>query len=251
MSKLEYSAELVSIVKQALDEAGLRYTVEDDCVFRFAGTIRSIINKLNYTIIVDEDSIEIFTSLPLSAEPNDKEMMARVSEFICRVNYRIACGVAFQLDYRDGEISARNYIVCGECRPSTKVITNQIGIMSTAFKKYAIGFFEIIAGGSAEKAFIKCENSFRDIIKNLLADVADDDEIDECLDDNDDIDDSDDDDIYADFDIDDLLDTIDDFGNDGNNDDASDDNNDDTSDDSNDSASDKPVFRTDLFGDNQ
>jgi hypothetical protein len=224
MSKLEYSEELVGIVKQALEEAKIRYTVEDDCVFRFSGAIKSVIRKLNYTIIVDEDSIGIFASCPISADPSDKDMMARVSEFICRANYSISCGVAFQLDYRDGEISARDYIECGECGerlPNTQVIINQIGITATSFKKYANGFFTVIAGGSAEKAFIKCENSFRDILKKLLADVADDDEIDECLEDIDD----------DDFDDDDSNDSN--IGNDS----ASD--------------NDRPVFRTDLFGDNQ
>ena len=250
MSKLEYSEELVGIVKQAFEEMKIRYTVEDDCVFRFSGAIKSVIRKLNYTIIVDEDSVGIFASCPISADPSDKDMMARVSEFICRANYSISCGVAFQLDYRDGEISARDYIECGErgecgeCLPNTQVIINQIGITATSFKKYANGFFTVIAGGSAEKAFIKCENSFRDILKKLLEDVADEDEIDEFLEDIDDFDNDDDnvdssDSDDGNTDIDKYLEDIDDDSNDSN--------------DSNDSASDnnKPVFRTDLFGDNQ
>lgn len=186
MRKYEYSDDLVNAVKKFLEEDDWNYTFDEDMgVFDFGLRIKSKIQKIRYLIDTQEDAIILYGMCPISADCEDSEMMSRMAEFFCRVNYGLKNG-CFEFDFKDGEIRFKSYIDCDEYIPSTKVIGNSIYCISRLFKRYASGITDIIfAGRSAEEAVEECEKEseaeLRSIVRELLGESDDGASVDEML----------------------------------------------------------------------
>nr|WP_317343636.1 hypothetical protein [Blautia caecimuris] len=114
MRKYEYSDDLVNAVKKFLEEDDWNYTFDEDMgVFDFGLRIKSKIQKIRYLIDTQEDAIILYGMCPISADCEDSEMMSRMAEFFCRVNYGLKNG-CFEFDFKDGEIRFKSYIDCDE-----------------------------------------------------------------------------------------------------------------------------------------
>ena len=114
MRKYEYSDDLVNAVKKFLEEDDWKYTFDEDMgVFDFGLRIKSKIQKIRYLIDTQEDAIILYGMCPISADCEDSEMMSRMAEFFCRVNYGLKNG-CFEFDFKDGEIRFKSYIDCDE-----------------------------------------------------------------------------------------------------------------------------------------
>lgn len=117
------------------------------------------LKKLNYTIIVHENSYSLYTTAPIGADPEDQDMMLRMAEFICRANYGLRNG-NFELDMRDGEVRYKCYVYCEGITPTTEIVRTSVYVPAGMFERYAPGILNIIFGGaSAKDAVEKCENT--------------------------------------------------------------------------------------------
>lgn len=160
MSKYEYSNEIVDVVKKFLADDDWNYFFDEETgLFHFGLRIRSKIQKLNYVIDVHEDEIVTYGISPVAVDSDDPEMMRRMAEFICRVNYGLKNG-CFELDFEDGEIRFRSFIDCKGLLPSMEVVKNSVGCAAIMFELYASGMVDIIFGGaSARDAIARCEEA--------------------------------------------------------------------------------------------
>lgn len=101
MRKFECSDELATVVKQFLKEDGWHYTFDEMTgIFQFNLRIRGKIQKINYVIDVHENKIITYGFSLFAVEPKDIEIMGRMAEFICRVNYSMENG-CFEMDFTD------------------------------------------------------------------------------------------------------------------------------------------------------
>lgn len=158
MRRFEYSDELVTVVKQFLEEDGWRYTFDETTgIFQFNLRIRGKLQKINYVIDVHENKIITYGFSLIAVDPKDAEAMTRMAEFICRVNYSMENG-CFEMDFTDGEVRFRTFIDCTGQVPSSEIIRNSLYCTAGMFGRYAEGFVDLVFGGaSAAKAFEKCE----------------------------------------------------------------------------------------------
>ena len=160
MEKITYSNEIAAIVKQILDEDDWHYSFDENLgIFDFGVRTGSRIQKIKYLVDVKKDGVVFYGFCPISADPDDAEMMARMAEFFCRVNHSLLNG-SFEFDFRDGEIRYKSYVDCDGVLPSTEVIRNNIYCIFGMYKRYAPGITDIIfADCSAKDAVAKCEKS--------------------------------------------------------------------------------------------
>lgn len=132
--------------------------------------------NVKYSVHVREEDYSVYVTSPLSADADDKDMIARMSEFICRANFGLIRG-NFELDVRDGEIKFKFYVPCDDIVPSNKIIGESFYIPMQMFKKYGDGIVSIIFTDiTAEEAVMKCENSGDSRIHRLFQQLIEEDE---------------------------------------------------------------------------
>ena len=185
MSRDGYSDEIVNVVKQFLEEDDWHYSFDEETgIFRFGLKIRSKIQKISYVIDVLDNEFVTYGICPLGADYEDSEMMAQMSEFICRANYGLKNG-CFELDFRDGEIRFRSYVDCENLLPSTAVVKNSVHCTAAMIKRYAPGIVDIIFGGvNAKDAITKYEKevpSTEDELRSALEEAFDGDVSEEAI----------------------------------------------------------------------
>ena len=167
MKKFTYSNEIVAVVKQFLDADDWHYSFDENRgIFDFGLRIRSKIQKIKYIVF--------YGICPIGADRDDTEMMAQMSEFLCRANYGLKNG-SFEFDFRDGEIRYKSFVDCDGVLPSTEVVKNSIYCIDVMYKRYAPGILDIIfAGCSAKDAIAKCEKSSEEELRRLFSELGED-----------------------------------------------------------------------------
>lgn len=106
---------------------------------------------------------------PIVPDYQDEEMMAKMAEFTCRVNFGLLNG-CFELDYRDGELRYKSFIDCEGGVPSAQCINNSIHCMASLYKRYVDGIIEILfRDGSVKEAVEACEQAHEENLQNILA----------------------------------------------------------------------------------
>lgn len=161
MDKHGYSDELANIVKNFLIEDDWNFSFDESIgLFNFELKVQRKIQRINYLVDIHKDEIVVYGLCPIGADRNDADMMARMAEFLCRVNYDIPNG-CFEFDFRDGEIRFRSYIDCENTVPSKEVIRNSIFSTAIMYGYYASGIADIIFSDcTAKEAIAKCEKFF-------------------------------------------------------------------------------------------
>ena len=103
-----------------------------------------------------DDRLLIRAIVPLEA---DEDSRSEVAEYLLRANYGMKCG-GFDFDFRDGEISFRFTIYCGEevDAPTHEQIDYAVNTCIFMTQRYGDGLARVVYGiESAEDAIAKIE----------------------------------------------------------------------------------------------
>lgn len=158
MREHKYSVKICNLIKEFLSTDDWHYSFDDRSgTFQFGLNLTSKIKNIKYLVDVDEDSYIVYAYCPIGADIDDVDMMHRMSDFICRVNYGLKNG-NFELDMRDGEIRYKCYIDCENAIPSVEMIRPSIYCPAVMFERYGTGIVEVIFNNStAQDAIVKSE----------------------------------------------------------------------------------------------
>ncbi|MBQ6621210.1 MAG: hypothetical protein IJH75_00040 [Mogibacterium sp.] len=95
---------------------------------------------------------------PVTPDPEDRERMRDVSEFITRMNYNAVPLGEMKLDFEDGEIAYRINFPMEDGFPSRDFLSHVLEIAMIVQKDFFPGLFEIILkGADAEEVSRKCK----------------------------------------------------------------------------------------------
>lgn len=155
---MNYNKEIATAIDQFLQEDDWRYSFDGRRgEFFFRLSVRSKLQQIEYSVRVMKKEYVVYGILPLGGDEEDKELMGRLAEFVCRANYGLHNG-NFELDFRDGELRYKSYVDCEGALPGKKVIKNSIYCTAIMCNRYAPGLLDILFGGAAaEQAVDKCE----------------------------------------------------------------------------------------------
>lgn len=169
MKKKNYSIEIANAITAFLTGDDWKFSFDEETgLFKFGLGLSGKIKKLNYIIDVKQNEYLVYAFSAIGADEKDDNMMATMSEFICRSNYGLKNG-GFEFDMRDGEIRFKCYVDCEGAIPSKEIIKNSISCPAVMFKRYAEGIADIVFGNATAKdAFEKCERAANAEIRTLL-----------------------------------------------------------------------------------
>lgn len=172
--KRKYNQDLAQAIDSFLTEDEWKYSFDKDKgAFRFGVSIESRMKKVQCTIQVDSESYVVYASYPLGGDPEDKDLMARLSEFVTRANCGMKWG-CFEMDWDDGEIRYRIFVDCEGSMPSRDIIKNSIVCPGMICNRYADGIIDVLfRNAGAEEAIEKCEDTMG-LLRRLLENVRDD-----------------------------------------------------------------------------
>lgn len=160
MEEITYSENIVNEITHFPTEDEWNFSFDDQRgLFRFTLSIEGKIKKLDYIIDVREDEYIVYAISPIGADKDDKEIMASMAEFICRVNYGMRNG-NFEFDMEDGEVRFKSYVDCDGSNPTAAIIKNSIYCPAVIFDNYENGIADIIFNHiSAKEAEERCERA--------------------------------------------------------------------------------------------
>lgn len=158
MKERTYSVKICNLIKEFLSTDDWHYSFDDRSgTFQFGLNLSSKIKNIKYLVDVGEDFYIVYVYCPIGADADDADMMHRMSDFICRVNYGLKNG-NFELDMRDGEIRYKCYTDCENAIPSVEMIRTSIYCPAVMFERYGTGIVEVIFNNStAQEAIAKSE----------------------------------------------------------------------------------------------
>ena len=150
-----YSSDIASMVRRFLDDDDWRYKFDsDNGIFQFDLTLEGKLKEINYKIIINNYSYNVYGYCPMNA---DEGCRTQMSEFVLRANYGLKNG-NFELYVRDGELRYKTFVDCDESRIGNETIKNSIYTVARMFIKYEPGILAVLFGlKSAEQAVEECE----------------------------------------------------------------------------------------------
>lgn len=153
-----YSEEVFHAIRRFLDKKHLHYTASE-----IMGLIQldlptgSMIRRVDLRINVKNDSYTVRALSSVSADPKDAKNMARLAEYLTRVNYRLRNG-NFEMDYRDGELAFKCYVDCHGGVPVEEAIDDSIFCPPAMFHQYGNGILQVMFSGvDPAQALEDCE----------------------------------------------------------------------------------------------
>lgn len=151
-----YSKEVFNAIRRFLDKKHLYYHASE-----ILGLIQldlptdSMIRRVDLRINVKNDSYIVRALSSVSADPKDAKSMARLAEYLTRVNYRLRNG-NFEMDYRDGELAFKCYVDCHGGVPVQEAIDDSIFCPPAMFHQYGNGILQVM-GVDPAQALEDCE----------------------------------------------------------------------------------------------
>ena len=151
-----YSKEVFNAIRRFLDKKHLYYHASE-----ILGLIQldlptdSMIRRVDLRINVKNDSYTVRALSSVSADPKDAKSMARLAEYLTRVNYRLRNG-NFEMDYRDGELAFKCYVDCHGGVPVQEAIDDSIFCPPAMFHQYGNGILQVM-GVDPAQALEDCE----------------------------------------------------------------------------------------------
>lgn len=153
-----YSKEVFNAIRRFLDKKHLHYTASE-----ILGLIEldlptgSMIRRVDLRINVKNDSYTVRALSSVSADPMEAKIMARLAEYLTRVNYRLRNG-NFEMDYRDGELAFKCYVDCHGGVPVQEAIDDSIFFPPAMFHQYGNGILQVMFSGiDPTQALEDCE----------------------------------------------------------------------------------------------
>ena len=150
-----YSKEVFNAIRRFLDKKHLYYHASE-----ILGLIQldlptdSMICRVDLRINVKNDYYIVRALSSVSADPKDAKSMARLAEYLTRVNYRLRNG-NFEMDYRDGELAFKCYVDCHGGVPVQEAI-DSIFCPPAMFHQYGNGILQVM-GVDPAQALEDCE----------------------------------------------------------------------------------------------
>lgn len=151
-----YSEEVFNAIRRFLDKKHLYYHASE-----ILGLIQldlptdSMIRRVDLRINVKNDYYIVRALSSVSADPKDAKSMARLAEYLTRVNYRLRNG-NFEMDYRDGELAFKCYVDCHGGVPVQEAIDDSIFCPPAMFHQYGNGILQVM-GVDPAQALEDCE----------------------------------------------------------------------------------------------
>ena len=151
-----YSKEVFNSIRRFLDKKHLYYHASE-----ILGLIQldlptdSMIRRVDLRINVKNDYYIVRALSSVSADPKDAKSMARLAEYLTRVNYRLRNG-NFEMDYRDGELAFKCYVDCHGGVPVQEAIDDSIFCPPAMFHQYGNGILQVM-GVDPAQALEDCE----------------------------------------------------------------------------------------------
>lgn len=151
-----YSKEVFNAIRRFLDKKHLYYHASE-----ILGLIQldlptdSMIRRVDLRINVKNDYYTVRALSSVSADPKDAKSMARLAEYLTRVNYRLRNG-NFEMDYRDGELAFKCYVDCHGGVPVQEAIDDSIFCPPAMFHQYGNGILQVM-GVDPAQALEDCE----------------------------------------------------------------------------------------------
>lgn len=172
MNTRKYSTEIADAVKSYLMEEDWNFSFDQERgVFRFVVRIGGRIKELLYTVKVKKDAFIVYTNSPIGPDDNDKDMMSRMADYVCRCNFGLRHG-CFELDMNDGELRYKYSADCEDIIPSKAIIENSIHCPSAMFAHYSSGFVSVMfEEADPEKAYEQCEKDRERELRELLSEL--------------------------------------------------------------------------------
>lgn len=130
---------------------------EDNGIFSFGMHIDSRLKTIRYYIKVNMNDYSVYGIAPVSANPEDRDEMLSMAEFICRANYGLRVG-AFEMDMEDGELRYHTSVYFKGITLASPVIERSIYMVARMFEHYGQGILSVLFGGKdAKAAYDECE----------------------------------------------------------------------------------------------
>lgn len=141
-----YSETIEKVIKKFLDGDDWKYSFDEEKgVFSFGLCMDGEIKKIDYLILVCEDSYIVYGNCSVGVNMNDKVTVANLAEFICRVNCGLPYG-NFEFNYTDGTVTYKSDIYCKDIEVSDAVVEHSIYVISSMFENYGKGLLNVISG---------------------------------------------------------------------------------------------------------
>ena len=154
MSSYKENAE---IIKKFLDEDDWHYEMHDHgraAVFTGGiGGFKGIYNSFRFLLIVGDDELQNYATLPASA----KDKLPQMAEFITRANYGLKYG-DFEMDWNDGEVRFHLAFPMSAVRAVKILLPTLLMLPAKMLDQYSKGFTEVLMGLKSPADAIKdCE----------------------------------------------------------------------------------------------
>lgn len=143
-----YSEKVFNAIRRFLDKNHLYYHASE-----ILGLIQldlptgSMIRRVDLRIHVKKDSYTVRALSSVSADPKDAKSMARLAEYLTRVNYRLCNGNFngnFVMDYRDGELAFNYYVDCHGGVPVEEAIDDSLSCPVSRFQQFGNGILQVM-----------------------------------------------------------------------------------------------------------
>ena len=168
-----YSKPITNAITAYLTENKWHFSFDEKRgQFKFARSLNSKIQNINYFIDVKEDRYIVYAISPIGADADESKMMASMAEFICRANCAIPQG-NLELDFIDGEIRFKDSVNCKGMTPTNEIVSSSIHFPIVVFEQYGAGILDIIfSNTTARDAIEQCESEPQTYFMSHLCQLA-------------------------------------------------------------------------------
>jgi hypothetical protein len=144
----EYAPKLAQAVDGYLHSQNWKYDFDkENGIFKFGMNLGNKMKSCDVRILIGDDSVSIYTISPIAADPQDREGLELVNEYITRANYNLRIG-NFELDHRDGELRYKSTMFCGDMIPTLAVLEHIVDIGFLMWKRYGDGLLAVLFGNA-------------------------------------------------------------------------------------------------------
>lgn len=155
----KYSLELVEAIKTHIKDRELHMVSFDEELgaFSFNMNLPCQLSSINIIIRVGENDLTTMGICPVRPDTNDRELMARIAEFVCRANFGLKNG-NFEFDFNDGELRYRCYVPCDDQIPTQEIIRRSISTPAMMLRRYSSGIIGVLCNHMDPEAMVReCE----------------------------------------------------------------------------------------------
>ncbi|MCH9275422.1 YbjN domain-containing protein [Bifidobacterium amazonense] len=157
------AAALRALVEDALDLEGLDYTKNpDEGTIVYDIDLSLAVGSVNVVIWVESGRIGVGAVSSFACDPEDREAMLALAEYVCRVNAGSDLG-GFQLGFDDGDVWYWDVLLTDGNNPSRELIQQTVFTPCLMWKRYGDGFLKVATGASTpEEVVAEAETSHTD-----------------------------------------------------------------------------------------